>query len=913
MDNLKPEQKARKIIDQMLNLSGWDIVDRKHYTPLSSAVAIEEGLLKKNQEADYLLFIDGKAVGVLEAKREETDLDDDVYRQAYNYTHSVPIWCSTWMVPLPLIYLSNGKKLLFKDARNEEAPVEIKRLHTPKEISEMLNLPGELSGLPALKKQYGNMKLHDCQVEAVRNTEYSFRQGEKKALVVIATGAGKTYTACLQAYRLLNYTKTERVLFLVDRNNLGKQAIEEFGKFRFTETGDSFTNIFTVDRITSSKMPDSSVVICTIQRLFSMLSGDNNIDDEDEESKDFEWNNEDDNNTIPLPEKPKLPHDYFDLIIVDECHRSIYSSWRSVLDYFDTARIIGLTATPVPATMAFFNNNRVVNYTLEQSISDGVNVGQRTYRIDTLVTHGGGTIHKGEFIKEIQRYNNNEKVKTASEDSHYDASSVNRDVVNPTQIRTILTEFKNIIYTKLYPERNPDLDYIPKTLIYALDEAHASRIVQIAKEVFERSENDSKFVQKITYTSGNANKLIKSFRTEKGFRIAVTVTLVATGTDIKPLEIVMFMRDVDSSPLFIQMKGRGTRKIDDNILRNVTPNADSKNLFYLIDAVGVTEHGYTIPVPGTGTGRPPIMTLEQLLEKVAHGYLPDEILYDLASRLSRIDNKKATKEQKEEFVKLTDGVSIHTITSSIFNALENLPPFVDVNSPNRERKKLVEKLANNPDARELLLIIARGIINVLQPGEDQVIKSEFSIEEAKKTTEQFENYISEHKDEIEALRIIYNNDGEPIKYSVLKDLENRLKSINNAFAPYLLWNTYSIIHPDNVYKFTIKDEQKTLTNIIQLVRFAFHQTVELSPITRYALQRFELWCGLKNREKTKEQHDILKKVYMYISSNGFCNVDDIYEINNTLAAQIIRVFENETKANEALESLSRFIIYDQSA
>lgn len=910
--DLKPEQKARKIIDQMLNVAGWDIVDRKHYTTLSSAVAIEEGLLKNNQEADYLLFIDGKAVGVLEAKREETNLDDKVYTQANNYTHSIPLWCSSWQTPLPIIYLSNGKKLLFKDTRNNEPPIEIKKIHTPKEIAEMLNIKGEFSGLPALKKQYGNMKLHDCQVDAVKNTEYLFRQGEKRALIVIATGAGKTYTACLQAYRLLNYTKVKRVLFLVDRNNLGKQALEEFGKFRFTETRDSFTNIFSVDRISSSVMPDSSVVICTIQRLYSMLSGDNSINDDDEESSDFEWREDDSDNEVTLPSNPKLPHDYFDLIIVDECHRSIYSSWRSVLEFFDTARIIGLTATPVPATMAFFNNNRVVNYTLEDSIAHGVNVPQRTYRIDTSVTHGGGTMHKGDSVIEIKRYNNEETIKTITEEVHYEASSVNRDIVNPQQIRTILTEFKNIIYTQLYPQRTPDYDFIPKTLIYALDEAHATRIAQIAKEVFERPDDDNTYVQKITYKSGNSNNLIKAFRTEKRFRIAVTVTLVATGTDIKPLEIVMFMRDVESSPLFIQMKGRGTRRIDDNLLRNVTPNADSKDLFYLIDAVGVTEHGFTIPGPSTGTGRAPILTLEQLLERITHGYLPDEILYDLASRLSRI-NRKASTEQVEEFTNLTKGVNIQDLASCIFKSIEKLPEFIDVNQPNLERKKLVSPLSTNPAARELLIIISKGSISILQPGEDEVIKSGFSTEEARKTTEDFEKYILDHKDEIEALRIIYNNDGKPIKYQLLKDLENKLQTINNAFSPTLLWNSYSIINPDGVYKFTVKDEQKALTNIIQLVRYAFHHTTELYPFSKQALQRFELWCGLKNREKTKEQHDILKKIYMYIASNGFCNIDDIYEFNNTLAAQIIRVFDGEEKANDALDSLSKFIIYDQSA
>ena len=910
MEVMTPEQKARKMIDQKLIEAGWDICDRNHYTPLSSAIAIEEGLLNNNYEADYLLFIDGKVIGVLEAKRMETPLNDKVYQQAYNYTHKVPNWVPTFLHPLPLIYLSNGKTLLFKDIRNDEEPQELDRMHTPKEIAKILNLQGEFSGLPALRQHFGNLSLRDCQVEAIRELELSFRQGERRALINIATGAGKTFTACLAAYRMLNYSKMQRILFLVDRNNLGEQAEGEFARFRFTENGETFSNIFSVGRITSSNMPDVCVTISTIQRLFSMLTGDAEVNDFDEES-DFSDNEP---SEVEMPDEVALSHDYFDLIIVDECHRSIYSSWRKVLEYFDTARIIGLTATPIQQTLAFFNMNIVANYTLEKSITDGVNVGPHIYRINTKATQGGGTIHKGDKATNHYRYNDKEEEWKAAEDIHYEAKSLNKDVVNPMQIRAILEEFKSIIYTKLYPDREPDMNYIPKTLIFAQDDDHAERIVNIAKEVFERPEDDNTFVQKITYNVDNPRKRIKSFRTSRDFRIAVTVTLVATGTDVKPLEIVMFMRDVESSILFTQMTGRGVRKIDDNALKNVTPNADSKDLFYIVDCVGVTEHVHTIPTPTTGTNHEPIPSLEQLLERITLGNVSDEYLYDLACRLSRINNNKVSEAQRKAFAEKA-GMTMYDIATDIFNKLnsQELPEYNSVNDSNIERKRLVAPLANHPDARERLLIIARGHITILNPGEDKVIQSEFSYKEAEYTAKAFEQYIEEHKDEIEALRIIYNNQGEPLRYDMLKDLENKLITANHRFATASLWKTYSLIYPDKVTLPKEKDKLQALTNIIQLVRFALQRLQKLVPFTQFSLQRFELWCGQRNNEKTQKQHDVLLKVIDYIAANGFCNIDELYDFEANSAALIINAFTTEEKADEALESLARFIIYDQTA
>lgn len=744
---MTPEEKARVKIDQWFADAGWKVVNRDEYEPTISAVAIREGLLKGNLEADYFLFINGKAVGVLEAKREEINISSNIVsEQAITYAKSVPDCYQAWQKPLPFLFKSNGKEIEFFDYRHRETSEweTISRILTPKEIVKMLGIDDPFAGLPTLNKK----GLRECQYEAVTELEKSFRIGQNRALMVLATGAGKTYTACLTAYRMLSYTPMRRVLFLVDRNNLGKQAETEFGTFRLTETGDAFNTIYAVNRLKSAEVPtDSNVVICTIQRLFSLLKGEEitDTDDDDEDTADGE---------VTLPDNPNLPHDFFDLIIIDECHRSIYGNWRKVLEYFDTARLIGLTATPIPETMAFFNNNRVVNYTLE-----------------------------------------------------------------------------------------------------------------------------------------------------------------ATGTDVKPLEVVMFMRDVASAPLYTQMKGRGVRTIGDEQLRNVTPNAISKDCFFLVDAVGVTEHEHIIPGQYEGPETETI-TLKELLERIAHGNLPDNYLKRLAATLSRLYNK-ADNAQRQEFVRIAHDDMLE-IAQRIYNALDpehqpQLPPYVDINEPNNERKGLVSPIANHANVRKYILILAAGFVNTLMPGEDTLISKGFSIEEAQSTTDAFEQYCCDHCDDIEALRILYNNEGEPITYSMLKDLENKLKMENNRFAQKLLWNSYAIVYGDKVRRTTRKEESEALTNIIQLVRFAYHQTEKLESAYPTARSMFNLWYGRKQMDITAKQKDLIGKIVEYIAANGACNVREIRKNDVTHAAQLIAAFGNMKKADEALDSVYKFIVLRTTA
>lgn len=456
---MTPEEKARQKIDRMFRDAGWDVIDREEYSAGMTAAAIREGLLKGHKEADYFLFLNGKAVGVLEAKRAEVDVTDQcVCEQAEDYARSVPSCYPAISNPLPIVMTSNGREIYMRDMRQSESSYDLLvKMPSPKKIVGMLGIDDPFAGLPSVPKK----GLRECQFEAITNLEASFRIGHKKALMVLATGAGKTYTACMAAYRMLAHVGMKRVLFLVDRNNLGKQAEGEFGTFRLTQNGDAFNTIYGVSRLTNNEIPsDSNVIISTIQRLFAFLKGEPISDDTDEESTAEELSE------VILPGNPQLPHDYFDMIIIDECHRSIYGNWKKVLDYFDTARLIGLTATPVPETLAFFNNNVVVNYTLEQSILDGVNVGHRVYSIKTEATTNGGAIRKGDKLRKETRYTGTVEIIENKESSTYTWEELNRSIINPAQIKLVLETFRDSIYRDMFTEREPNMNYIPKNTCF---------------------------------------------------------------------------------------------------------------------------------------------------------------------------------------------------------------------------------------------------------------------------------------------------------------------------------------------------------------------------------------------------------------------------------------------------------------
>lgn len=881
-----PEEKARVKIDKQLHNAGWDIVSRDEYVP-RSASAVKEALMQGNTESDYLLFVDDKAIAVVEAKREENPLREDVQAQAEDYACNPQSWYGVWFPnQIPLVYLANGKKIYFKNMLQPNSDyVELSEMHTPKKMLQLIGQVSEYGSLPRLEKR----GLRDCQYRAETEFEKSIKTGNKKSLAILATGSGKTYLACLASYRLLNYTPARRILFLVDRNNLARQTESEFSTFDRTEGQQEMSSLYEIKRLRQDKDIKADIVISTIQKLFAVLTGnpipgDDNEDAEDEKNTADE--EKEDTKVVQLGDDLRLPPDYFQLIIVDECHRSIYGKWRAVLDYFSGAHVLGLTATPTPEAYAFFNNNIIEEYTYDDSVVDGVNVPSRVYRIKTEVTEHGGAIKAGTKVTETARKTGKETSYEAHHRVDYDPNALDRSVINPDQIREVLQAYKKSIYEELYPDREKNWAYIPKTLIFAKDDNHATQIVEVAKEVFGEEFEDGvvpeHFVQKITYTAEDSNGLIRDLRVEKDFRIAVTVTLVATGTDVKPLEVVLFMKDVHSDVLYTQMKGRGCRVIDDDRLCEVTPNANTKECYYIVDAVGVTEHEKFVPHPGGSGKKNKVFTLEVLLEHLAHNELSDEnlwLLRDYCSTINRRYENNALFGRHLDYFITEYGFAPKTIAFTIQEAFdqESLPPFISPSEANTERMDLIADLICSIPARKKLLEMQRGYVVRTEDDPDELIYAGFSKETAKTYIENFEQYLDANKDSIEALRIIYNSEDAVITHSMLVELRDRLLSESRQFGVYQIWKNYKVLDDTgDVDELDVKTNVNALTNLIQIVRFAFKKNQKLTSLIKGYAQRFSLYCGQAQRMLTEDQKEIMRQVAEFI----MLSVSIIFSLNS---------------------------------
>ncbi len=914
---MTPEEMARVKIDKQLRNAGWDIVSRNEYIPGTTS-AVKEGLMKGNTESDYLLFIDNKAIAVIEAKKEDNPLGDDVKKQAEGYAVTPQSWYGLYYNNLiPLVYLANGKKIYFKNMLKADSDyMELNAMHSPKKMLQLIGQTSDFGALPVLEKH----GLRDCQYNAEIGFEKSLKDGKKKALAVLATGSGKTYLACLASYRLLNYTAAKRILFLVDRNNLARQTEAEFAQFDRTENQIEMSALYQINRLRKEGDIKGDIVISTIQKLFAVMTGQT-ITDSDEDAEDEQNTKDEDKITkdiITLEGDIKLPPDYFDLIIVDECHRSIYGKWKAVLDYFNKAAVLGLTATPTPEAYSFFNNNIIEKYTYEESVVDGVNVPNRIYRIDTEITEHGGAIKPGTRYTETAKKSGSAVNMVAETRVEYDEFQLDRSVINKDQIRKVLRAFKKSIYEDLFPERDKKWEYVPKTLIFAKDDNHASEIVKGVKEVFaEEFENGSvpdNFVQKITYSAGDSNALIRDFRTEKDFRIAVTVTLVATGTDVRPLEVVLFMRDVHSDVLYTQMKGRGCRVISDDKLREVTPNADTKECFYLVDAVGVTEHEKGMP-GFFGNPKPykKTLSLEHLLEHLAHNELSDENLWLLkdycASINRRYENNQLFGRHLDYFISKFK-FAPRTIAGNIQAAFENqtMPPYISPSGDNDTRMALINDLISDLEARKKLLEMQKGYIVSTEEDPDELIYAGFSKETAMTFIQNFEKYINENKDSIEALRIIYNSEDVAITHTMLVELRDRLLAESRQYGVYQIWKNYKLLDRDgSVDELNVRANFNALTNLIQIVRFAYKKNQKLTSLVNGYASRFALYCGQAQRALTKDQQEIMKQIAEYIVNDGAISIMELNEADTELWKKGIRSLGKDS-LEEEMQRLSRFIL-----
>jgi type I restriction enzyme, R subunit len=888
-----PEATARENIDRQLMAAGWLIQDKKDLNlSASRGVAVRE-MQSHGGPADYILFVDGRAIGIVEAKKEGTTLSA-VAEQSARYTAAMKWIPQRWADPLPFTYESTGIETNFRDQRDPDSRSRpIFAFHTPEHLLELVQQPDTLRARLRQFPALNTAPLRECQIDAVSKLELSLAANRPRALIQMATGSGKTFTAVTQAYRLIKHAGAKRILFLVDRGNLGRQTVNEFQQFTTPDDGRKFTDLYNVQMLGPGGIDDvCKVTVSTIQRLYSQLSGNATFDDEADEHSGYEAAGATaGKDPLEVRYNPKIPIESFDFVIVDECHRSIYNLWRQVIEYFD-AFLIGLTATPSKATLGFFDRNLVTEYPYVQAVADGVNVGYDIYRIKTEVSEKGVTVKAGHDYQKRDRLTRAKRWEIQEAEETFQKTQLDRSVVVPDQLRTVIRTFREKLFTEIFTDRPArakamglDEPWVPKTLIFAKDDSHAEDIVDIVRKEFGKG-ND--FCKKVTYrASGKSEDIIKAFRTAPEFRIAVTVDMIATGTDIKPLECLLFLRDVRSQLYFEQMKGRGTRTIDPDALASVTPDAGGKTRFVLVDAVGVTESDKTDSRPMESK---PSVAFDKLLLGIAMGARDEATLTTVASRLARLD-RILSQADREEIAKVSGGHSVKQIAAALIKATDPdeirgraLPPGAPTYSEPTpaELKAAAEALAeeaakplaSNPALRDLLEAKRRKAdVTIDHLTGDTLISAGYDEEKARQLVTSWKQFLEDNQDEITALQILYNRPHakKHLLYEELKTLAEAVARPPYHIAPAEVWKAYEHLEKRPL----TTDPVKTLTNLITLVRHTVDpQKTPLSPFPELVETRYQQWLAQHGERFTDAQRHWLEVIKNYVALNGAFATDN---------------------------------------
>ncbi|MBD2162624.1 DEAD/DEAH box helicase family protein [Limnothrix sp. FACHB-1083] len=882
--NQNPEQQARDQIDAQLRQAGWD-VQSKNRINLNAAlgVAIREYPTDVGP-ADYVLFVDRQPVGIIEAKREHEGHRLTVAENQTQGYATAKLKHISNNESLPFLYESTGVLTRFTDRRDPKPRSRpVFSFHRPETFQTWLktdrSLRARLLDLPGLD----TTGLRDCQTRAIQNLEHSFKDNRPRALVQMATGSGKTFTAITAVYRLLKFAKAERVLFLVDTKNLGEQAEQEFMAFSPVDDNRKFTELYNVQRLKSRYVAtDSQVCISTIQRLYSILKGEE-LDEKAEEVNPNELIQP--KAPMPVVYNPKIPIEFFDFIIIDECHRSIYKLWRQVLEYFD-GFLIGLTATPDQRTFGFFNENIVSEYTHEEAVTDGVNVGFDVYTIETEITKQGSRLVAKEFVDKRDKLTRKRRWEQLDEDLTYSGKQLDRDVVNPSQIRNIIRTFRDKL-----PEIFPNRQEVPKTLIFAKTDSHADDIIQTVREEFGE---ENAFCKKVTYQSTEDPKsVLAQFRNDYYPRIAVTVDMIATGTDVKPLECLLFMRDVKSRNYFEQMKGRGTRTLGEDDLKKVTPSVRSrKTHFVIVDAIGVTKSLKTDSRP---LERKQGVSLRDLMMGVMMGAQDEDSFTSLAGRLARLE-QQMNPQEREQLVEMTGGLNAGEMAKALLRAYDldviadqartdgGLPSTAEPSAAAMQaaQRGLIRVAASafTGEAIDFIENVRRvheQIIDVVNL--DRVTAVGWDVqatERAMHLIEDFTAFIEHHKDEITALKIYYNQPYQrrDLTFQMIREVLEILKAEKPMLAPLSVWQAYEQVEGRKA-----GTPISELTALVALIRKVVGLDQELTPYQETVNRNFKRWVFQKQAgaapKFTEVQMEWLRMVKDHMISSFHLERDDL--------------------------------------
>lgn len=797
MVSLSEYETRKQWIDEKLKKSGWttilDYSDDLDLTTLHKTAVRE--LPTDDGPADYVLFLNGKPIVVVEAKKLGLG-PQNVLNQAQRYARNIRqegygIYNG---YKVPFAYASNGELIWFQNfqvVKSRSRPVQ--EFHTIKALEEMLRSNNASSTQWLLDNPPSSEKLRYYQKNAIKSIEKAIADHKRSMLVAMATGTGKTYTVASLIYRLLKSGSSKRVLFLVDRKALAAQAVMEFAAYE-AENGLKFNQIYQVysqkfqhnyleenEKVDFTVLPtayltdpDGSqvfVYVCTIQRMQINLFGKQGMF-----SNSGDFDPEDD------ADKLDIPINAFDTVIADECHRGYtsheVSKWREVLDHFDAVKV-GLTATPAAHTTSYFKDV-VFRYGYQLAVSDGYLVDYDAVKIESGVRIEGITINEGDEVEEVNPETGAQQLDLLEDERHFDVTEVEREVTSPDSNKKIIQE-----YAKYALNHEKETGRFPKTLIFADNDlphtSHSDQLVDLCRDIFGRGDA---FVQKITGSATVDRPLqrIKEFRNRPEPHIVVTVDMLSTGVDIPAIEFIVFLRPVKSRILFEQMMGRGTR------LCNNFPNGMGtapKTHFTVFDCFGGTlleafrnSTGITQDTPA-----PPTRTIEEIINDMNNNRDFEYNTRCLVKRLQRI-NKEITAEGRQSLAKFVQGGDLGTFAKSLSDRLDS------------DRVATLQILTNK-DLVNLLMHYPKPERNFIRAiGFEDVVTSEYLF----KTTDgrelklddyikQFEKFVKDNPEHIEALEVVLEK---PASWNTkaLKELRQKLSQTSERFTDDNLRKAY---------------------------------------------------------------------------------------------------------------------------
>lgn len=810
------KQTRQKLIDIKLQKQGWNIVNFKENLELNmfDNIAVRE-LPTKEGFADYALFVKGKLLGFIEAKKISVG-SKNVIEQAKRYSRDSTFTTGTWReYKVPFLYSTNGETICFLDVRQENnLQRELLEFHNSTALDEMfvqesIDYKKWLEKNPVDSYYNSDKKLYPFQKKAIIAVENAVLNQQRKMMLAMATGTGKTFTTISLIYRLLESKIIKRVLFLVDRKALAAQAVTAFSNFS-TPHGSKFDkeyevysqkfqkedfeddakfdpNILPNEYLTNPQANHSFVYVSTIQRMTINLQGKYSNVSEDDMNAEYEID----------AEKLNIPIHAFDLIVVDECHRGYTSKesniWRDTIKHFDGIKI-GLTATPAQHTVAYFNEP-ILKYSVEEAINDGFLVDyDDPIIINSGVKINGVFLKEGEQVELVDTKTGKTQIDFLEDERAFDASNIEKNITVPDCNVKVIRELKKYI-----EEHQEKTGRFPKTLIFASNDlpnrSHADEIVEICKKEFNQGDD---FVCKITGspTVDRPLQKIRTFRNRPEPKIVVTVDMLSTGVDVPAIEFIVFLRPVKSRILWEQMLGRGTRLCEDI----------NKEYFTIVDCFNGTLVDYFKNVSGFDYKmQKETVPIEEVIEKIYNGEDKEYNTKVLIRRLRRIQKNMSGKAY-ELFSKYIEKGNIGKFVDELKSRLDN--DFIDTMDILRNKgfQKLLVDYPRNSKS------FIRAVSYIDEVTSERVNRYDGTSTTTKDYLNEFCEFVKNNKDQIEAIKLLFDSPKD-WNTKALEEINELLKQ--NDFKVETLQKIYGSIY------------HKALVDIISMVKHAAKEDEEL--------------------------------------------------------------------------------------